>query len=239
MRRRTGVAVLVVTLVLAVIFVRPYTVPTNSMSPTLSPGDVILALRAGPGASFRWFTVNRGDVVVFPNPGKRDELHGGDGEAYCKRCVAVAGDTVMIRNSTIFINGSPLSSPQPPHDTTSVENVWESFPRQQQWGKGQWGPYRVPAAGDTLVLDDDGWKRWAVVVARDGFDVDEATRTIDGRVMDRHILQHDFIFVVGDNTLNSVDSRTWGPIREDAVEALPLCILFSTDSTHRFLQWIR
>ena len=239
MRRRIGAAALVVTLVLAVIFVRPYTVPTDSMSPTLSPGDVILALRSGPGASFRWFTVNRGDVVVFPNPGKRDELHGGDGEAYSKRCIAVAGDTVVIRNSTIFINGSPLPYKRPPHDTTTVHNIWESFPRHQQWDKGQWGPYRVPAAGDTLILDEDGWKRWAVIVARDGFDVDEETRTVDGRVVTQHVLQHDFIFVVGDNTLNSVDSRVWGPIREDAVEALPLFVLFSTDSSRRLLQWIR
>lgn len=239
MRRRTGVAALIVVLVLAVILVRPFSVPTDSMSPTLSPGDVILAVRSGPGASFRWFAVDRGDVVVFPNPGKRDELHGGNGEAYSKRCIAVAGDTVEIRNSTIFVNGNPLPFKHPPHDTTSAQNVWESFPRHQQWVKGQWGPYRVPAAGDTLLLDDDGWKRWAVIVARDGFDVDEEMHTIDGRVVDRHILQHDFIFVVGDNTLNSVDSRIWGPIREDAVEAFPLCILFSKDSSGRLLQWIR
>ena len=64
--------------------------------------------------------VERNDVVVFNYPFHDiDDLGDGAGEVsvislkenYIKRCVAVAGDTLEIRNAELFINGKPGYKP--------------------------------------------------------------------------------------------------------------------------------
>jgi len=77
---------------------RPYTVPTNSMQPTVSPGDKVLALRIS-GSDVR-----RGDVVVFS-----DALWGN--QPMVKRVVAVGGDTVQCcdKQNRLTVNGEPIT----------------------------------------------------------------------------------------------------------------------------------
>ncbi|WP_149825712.1 signal peptidase I [Streptomyces tailanensis] len=60
---------------------QPYTVPTDSMAPTITSGDRILAERIDGG------DIKRGDVVVF-----REETWGN--APMVKRVVAVGGDTI-------------------------------------------------------------------------------------------------------------------------------------------------
>ncbi|WP_225846484.1 signal peptidase I [Streptomyces sp. HPF1205] len=76
---------------------RPYTVPTNSMQPTVRPGDKVLAQRVS-GSS-----VHRGDVVVFKDP-----LWGDMPEV--KRVVGVGGDKVACCDSQgrLTVNGTPV-----------------------------------------------------------------------------------------------------------------------------------
>lgn len=76
---------------------RPYTVPTNSMQPTVRPGDKVLAQRVS-GSSVR-----RGDVVVF-----QDSLWGDMPEV--KRVVGVGGDKVACcdKQGRLTVNGTPV-----------------------------------------------------------------------------------------------------------------------------------
>ncbi|MFE0580349.1 signal peptidase I [Streptomyces sp. NPDC058874] len=76
---------------------RPYTVPTDSMMPTVSPGDRVLAQRVG-GAEVR-----RGDVVVF-NDSTWSDL------PMVKRVVGVGGDTVKCcgPGGELTVNGTAL-----------------------------------------------------------------------------------------------------------------------------------
>ena len=62
----------------------------NSMSNTLKDGDYVLYTRMVS-------ELNRGDIVSLSLP---------SGEYYVKRVVAVAGDTVDIRDGKVFINGT-------------------------------------------------------------------------------------------------------------------------------------
>ncbi|NEA65301.1 signal peptidase I [Streptomyces sp. SID12488] len=79
------------------ILYRPYTVPTDSMSPTIVAGDRVLAQRVDGGE------IKRGDVVVF-----RQESWGGD-MALVKRVVAVGGDTISCcTDGKLVVNGKQI-----------------------------------------------------------------------------------------------------------------------------------
>ncbi|MFF8379134.1 signal peptidase I [Streptomyces sp. NPDC015661] len=79
---------------------QPYTVPTDSMTPTLDVGSKILAQRIDGDE------VRRGDVVVFTDP-----LWGSS--PMVKRVAAVGGDTVACcdRDGRLTVNGKPVDEP--------------------------------------------------------------------------------------------------------------------------------
>ncbi|RST09300.1 signal peptidase I [Streptomyces sp. WAC05374] len=79
---------------------QPYTVPTDSMSPTVAAGDRVLAQRVD-GAQVR-----RGDVVVF------EDSAWGD-LPMVKRVVAVGGDKVACcdGDGRLTINGTAVEEP--------------------------------------------------------------------------------------------------------------------------------
>ncbi|MEU2739199.1 signal peptidase I [Streptomyces sp. NPDC007095] len=81
---------------------QPYTVPTESMVPTIKAGDRILAQRID-GSD-----VKRGDVIVFRQKSWGDML-------LVKRVVAVGGDTVACcTNGKLTVNGKQVDEPYLP-----------------------------------------------------------------------------------------------------------------------------
>lgn len=87
---------------------RPYMVPTDSMMPTVKPGDRVLAQRID-GAD-----VHRGDVVIFT-----DSLWSDS--PMVKRVVGIGGDVVKCCGAAgeLTVNGTPLDEPYA--DTTKPE----------------------------------------------------------------------------------------------------------------------
>lgn len=79
---------------------QPYTVPTDSMAPTIGSGDRVLAERVDGD------DVRRGDVVVF-----QDSLWGS--APMLKRVVGVGGDRVACcdRQGRLTVNGVPVEEP--------------------------------------------------------------------------------------------------------------------------------
>ncbi|MCX7021706.1 MAG: signal peptidase I [bacterium] len=74
---------------------------SDSMEPTLKPGDWLLVDKLryvfdGPNGS-----PQRGDIVIFNAP-----LEPGD--EYVKRVVAIPGDTVQIEGGRLILNGTPV-----------------------------------------------------------------------------------------------------------------------------------
>lgn len=69
----------------------------NSMVPTFHTGDYLITEKV----SYRFRNPKYREIVVLKNP--RDES-----QDFIKRIIAVPGDTVEIKNGTVYLNNQPL-----------------------------------------------------------------------------------------------------------------------------------
>ncbi len=74
------------------------------MERTVLIGDHLLVNRV----SYRFQQLQRGEVVSFRAPGKRNTV-------FLKRVVALGGDRVEIRDDAVFVNGSRVTEPYVEH----------------------------------------------------------------------------------------------------------------------------
>ena len=99
-------------MVVAVLFIRTfvvqaYQIPTGSMENTLLVGDFLIANKFiyGPRIPFTPFKIKgmepkRGDIVIFRSP--------TDEKDFIKRCIALPGESLEIRDNQVFIDGEYL-----------------------------------------------------------------------------------------------------------------------------------
>lgn len=235
-----------------------FTVPTGSMEDTVLPGEFLFVNKLVYGPSTPQiipfvnvplpyyktppiFPPEQGDVIVFIFPGNRDEVKPLNFEYYLKRCVAVSGDVLEIRNRRVFVNGVEYALPEKgkfQSDTWTPEkrslheinDVYRTFPAGRGYTRDNYGPIRVPKKGDVIQLASDSvWREWAVFIAREGHIVNAVTRTIDGSPATTYTVERDYVFGMGDNRDNSEDSRFWGFIPEDDVVGTPMIVYWSWD----------
>ena len=105
----------------------PFAIPSESMAPTLRPGDHVLVEKL----SYRFGSPRRGDLVVFRSP--------DGGVLAVKRIVGLAGDRVAIEDGLLAIDGHVQREPYVDHAT--VDSVF-------------FGPVVVPR-GDVFVMGDN------------------------------------------------------------------------------------
>lgn len=102
--RRLLLGLLIISLSLVVILslkrwvVEGYEVPTTSMMPTLRPGDRVWVNKL----AYRKKSPQRGDMVVFPQP--------GTGVLYVKRVVAFPGERITVLGRMVYIAGQPMET---------------------------------------------------------------------------------------------------------------------------------
>lgn len=229
-----------------------FEVPTGSMENEILPGDFLFVNkflyggstpRTIPATNIRipWFrlpelrSVERGDVIVFEFPGYRDSLQSSEFTFYLKRAVAIAGDTLEIRNRVVYINGIPSPLPRnlvyrSPHPRSPSERNPRIFPPGSGFNEDNWGPMRIPAKGDVIELSRDTFIRWATFVGREGHSIaldPEHGVLVDGVPTEQYVVEHSYIFGMGDNRDNSLDSRFWGFIPEENIIGTPMIIYWS------------
>jgi len=161
-------AVLVVKFLINPFLLAAYEVPTGSMERTILPGDRLMADKFTYGIHIPFtdhyilpLTEPRpGEIIVFKSP--------YDGRTLVKRCVALAGDTVVIRNKQLYVNGRPRTEPYVRHSDPYVLGIdtvfinWDLF--QRAWQEGQlaydntyrdnFGPVVVPR-GHLFMMGDN------------------------------------------------------------------------------------
>lgn len=210
-----------------------YNVPTGSMERTILPGDflVVSKLTYGPrlpliGYRLPGFRdVKQNDIVVFIQP--RTE------ENYVKRCVAVAGQTLEIRNRVLFVDG--IESPLPEKGQFIGEALPPNypdpaiFPRYAPYNKDNYGPIRIPKKGDTLALSAQNYEYYRYLLEYEGHQARLIAGQVylDGKPATTYVVKQNYYFMIGDNRDNSLDSRFWGYVPESNIVGSPLFIYWS------------
>lgn len=178
----------------------------------------------------------QGDVIVFVFPGNRDVVKPTAFEYYLKRCVAAAGDVLQIKGGRVFVNGTEYSLPEhaqfmgwTPEQRVMVCDADReaTFPPGKGYTRDDYGPIRIPKEGDMIALTPENFREWAVFIAREGHIVDAAMGTIDGKPATSYTVKRDYVFGMGDNRDNSLDSRFWGFIPEEDVVGTPMIVYWS------------
>ena len=101
-----GVA-LVVAVVVKVFVISSFTIPSESMHPTLQSGDRVLVNRL----AYRAHELRRGDVIVFARP-PGSPIDGPDApKDLIKRVIGLPGDIVSSHDGSVWINGRRLEEP--------------------------------------------------------------------------------------------------------------------------------
>lgn len=92
---------LLVAFVVRQFFFQPYKVQMGSMLPTLKENNLIIVNKI----LYRIQSPQRGDIVVFVPPGGEKKVY------YVKRIVGLPGDTIEIKDGSVFINNEILKEP--------------------------------------------------------------------------------------------------------------------------------
>lgn len=128
---------------------QPHKVDGNSMYPNFHDQEYILTDKI----TYHRRLPNRGDVVVFHAPPPNDA-------DFIKRIIGLPGETIMVRDGHVFINGQQL------HESyldSSLMTVQKSFLREGV-------PYTVPAGyymtfGDNRNFSSDS-REWGPVAIK-------------------------------------------------------------------------
>jgi signal peptidase I len=137
--------------VIILFFYQPVKVEGTSMMPRLTDQERIFINKF----VYRLEPIHRGDVVVFRFP-------GDPSKSYIKRVIALPGDTVVMVDGEVYVNGAPLQEPYVlpafrgrqttlpkrvdedefyvlgDHRTTSNDSrAWGTVPREFIYGKAE------------------------------------------------------------------------------------------------------
>ncbi len=236
-----------------------FLVPTGSMENEVMTGDFLMVNKFVYGAStprnimftdirLPWTTlpgfkdVKRGDVIVFEFPGMREEVNPDAFTFYLKRCMALPGDTLQIVNRVVYINGQPVQLPknmkfnamriQPPG--YADERI---FPPDAPFNEDNYGPIIIPKKGMTMEITPANFHMWETFIKRDGHMpslTGNGTVMIDGKPAAAYTVEKDYLFGMGDNRDNSLDSRYWGFIPLENVVGTPMFVYFSVMNTEEY-----
>lgn len=230
-------------------------VPTESMTPTLRPGyrGIINKLKLG-GRVFDPYAcaagepyevkrmpgygkLENGDVIVFNAPftDSWDSVAMNMRMYYCKRAVAVAGDTLEIRKGHYRVRGLDkelgvkreqdvagwcvkdyfIYNP----DSVGIPEWMACGPRDStfNWTIAEMGPLFIPAVGSRVELDYHNtvyyrkyisWETGKSVEWRD------SVAMIGGIPAKDYTFTENYCFAAGDHVVDSQDSRYWGLLPE-------------------------
>ena len=159
---------------------------------------------------------------------------------YVKRCVAVAGDTLEVKDGLVWVNGEQQKIYDGIQITARLEKVQndyrEIFPFSPEytWSRDYFGPLWVPQKGATVQLTSENLPLYRRII-----EVYEHSSLEDALAAGEYTFKMDYYFMMGDNRHNSLDSRYWGFVPEDHIVGRPVVVWLSTDSGKRFPRSIR
>ena len=263
---------IVVRFLLQTTTIASFRVPTDSMQPTLLPGDNILVNKTIMGARIFdiWEAaeekdveihrlpglgkVKRNDVLVFhfPYPHSNDSLSMHLLKYYEKRCIALPGDTMGIKQGYYYVKGinEPIGNVEAQERIALLDKddvrgiVMDTYPwdKYLNWTIQDFGPLHVPAKGQTVMMDSTAVKLYRKLIEWEQKKplTREGNRVYLGDSLIREYrFQENYYFMGGDNMENSKDSRYWGLLPEPYIVGVATRIWKSVDKSSGKIRWDR
>jgi signal peptidase I len=230
-----------------------FEVPTGSMEDTVKIGDRLFVNKFIFGGSTPYtipFTsiriphlrvpgfrqVKHGDVIVFDWPGSRDQVEKPTQTWYLKRCIGLPGDMIQIDQRVVSVNGKKLQMPAHSKFLRAIAEPADyhnsnMFPIGAKFNADNYGPIVVPKKGMTLILNAQTFPGWMVFIQREGHTAEmiDDKIVIDGKKTTYYVVGKDYVFAMGDNRDNSLDSRFWGFVPLEDVIGTPMMVYWSWD----------
>lgn len=201
----TGWSAVLLAAVLMYFVIQAFKIPSGSMRVTFLEGDhlfvnkFIYGLHNPMGNGQRFFSlrqVQRGDIVVFrcpPSALSMAEREDGVNKDFIKRCVALGGDMVEIKNKQLYINNQLMVEPLAKFVDPEIYPPVKIFPTQEKY-QSDWESGRFNEFSPAALRDNFG----PVIVPPGSY------------------------FVMGDNRDKSYDSRYWGPLPDKLLKGRAL-----------------
>ncbi len=98
---------LILALLIRVFVAEPRFIPSDSMVPTLEIGDRLVVEKV----SYHLHPPRFGDIVVFDPPLQLQEYGFKKDQAFIKRVIGTPGQTIQVRNGTVYVDDRPLVEP--------------------------------------------------------------------------------------------------------------------------------
>jgi signal peptidase I len=178
-------------------------------------------------------------------------------QPYVKRCIGLPGDTVSILRSIVFVNGQystchannwqhikdSLDKGEPYEflknkyvpPKKDIKDYHYHFPHNigEEWDNRSYGPLYVPKKGDMITLDYNNlsiYHRIITVFEHNKLDTVSGEIYINGNLSNTYTIKQDYYYMMGDNYLNSIDSRFWGFVPENHIIGKAVCVMWSRDN---------
>ena len=224
-----------------------FTIPTESMYPTLKPGDKVVVNKLKMGAriytdlhfnpegqelkAFRmkgFSGVRHNDIVVFNEANHWGRLFFRINNVFCKRCIALPGDSISAVEGHYHNNNYDgvlgLEEEQARLGNTP-DSLLQGFwipPYCNGWNIKNFGPVYVPRKDDVVKVTALEAALYEVILEWElGKDVTwdwgKNEAYANGRLLRQHRFRHNYYYMAGDNVMNSCDSRYWGAVPEEYI----------------------
>ena len=199
--------VLVIGLFVMTFLFQNFAIPSGSMEKTLLIGDHVVVDRITLAPRTAWMPleyqrpVRRGDVIVFvkPNTEIPDMI-------LVKRAIGLPGDRIHLEHGILYRNGERIDEPQ-----ISVPD-----------GIGP-SSHEYQTARDDFPRDLEGIAAEAAANNAAGWSLEIRNHVQNGEL----IVPPGTVFAMGDNRLESLDSRFWGFVPQQNLIGRPMFVYWS------------
>lgn len=268
----------VVTIVVLLFFIQlfcftSFKIPSDSMEPVLKAGDRILVNKMIKGARLfnvfdaldnkdvniyrmpGWGDFKRNDILVFNFPYEEfrwDSIRIDVMQYYVKRCIALPGDTLEIREGIYKVRGCNeqlgngnaqqyLAGLQHPEEQGIITGA---FPNDWRlgWNIREFGPLPIPREGQMVMMDFTNYLLYRQLISweqKKKIQMDGNSVLLGDSVIFQYRFKKNYYFVSGDNMANSQDSRYWGMLPEEYIVGKATRIWYSEDKFTERTRWER